>query len=861
MKSTSPADNLHQTEALIEHLFKAPLHRTVLPNGLTLVHRPDFSSAVISVQVWVKTGSIHEGALTGSGVSHYLEHLLFKGTATREGASISRTVHAMGGHINAYTTFDRTVYYIDAPAHALGGAVELLADMVLNSTLPELEVARERDVILREIDMGLDDPDQQLSQLMFQTAFQKHPYREPVIGHRALYEQLTREELLAYYRARYVPNNMVVSIAGAVDAESTQQVVEQHFAGAPRGSLAPVLQEPEPEQLAPRHQKISGEYNVVRGGLGFKVPNLSDPDAPHLDALAYALGGGESSLLWARLRNEQNLVHYIDCRNWNPGSRGLLWISYLCDPGKGAEVEAAIWECIGTIIATGIDDAVVDKARRQSLAAEINGRKTMSGQAARLGMGEVVVGDLHYSRRYLQRLQAITAADLQQAAARYLVQAGVSTVRLGPEEPEPCVAGSVPQFGAAAKFERVDLAGELPLLVQVDESLPLVHLRCVLLGGPMYEPALQRGISSLLAELLVKDTSKHSAAQIAERIEGIGGKMSASGGNNTINLSIEVLPESIDLAIDLLADALLCPAFVEATFETERDAQVAGLKEDDDDILEFGFRKLRERFFGVHPFAVGAAGRAKDLEALELESVRQHYQQLVRRGNIVISACGDLDQQGLVEKLNQSLASKLGDQRFDKIAQPVFAAPTAVDGVEYMDREQAVVLQGFPDVGIVDDDFVVGEVLNELLSGMSSRLFERVRDEKGLAYYVGATRVLGLGTSMFVLYAGTHPDHAEAVIQEMHAELTRIAEGAVHADELTRCRTRLKAARVMGRQTIGSRAMHAAINWTYGLPIDDDADYAAKLDACDVSRLQRFVQERLNPQHRVQLVVRPPLAR
>jgi zinc protease len=225
---------------IIERLFRAPVERHVLDNGLTLVHRPDFSSEVVSVQVWVKTGSIHEDELIGSGLSHYLEHLLFKGTARRDGKSISREVHAMGGGINAYTTFDRTVYYIDAPSQAFSQIVDVLSDIVLHSTLPEQEVERERDVILREIDMGLDDPDRQLSQALFRTAFKCHPYREPVIGHRALYEQVTRDELYAYYKSRYVPNNIVVSIVGAVTPEDCLREVEATFGQAVRGRLARV---------------------------------------------------------------------------------------------------------------------------------------------------------------------------------------------------------------------------------------------------------------------------------------------------------------------------------------------------------------------------------------------------------------------------------------------------------------------------------------------------------------------------------------------------------------------------------------------------------------------------------------------
>src|SRR3954466_10112763 len=214
---------------LLDPFWSEPVERTVLPNGLTLILKPDHSAALASVQVWVKTGSIHEGANLGAGLSHFVEHMLFKGTTRRAGREISATVQAHGGYINAYTTFDRTVYYIDMPANHTAVAIDLLADAVLNSTLPAEEIAKEKDVILREIDMCLDDPDQRLSQALFETAFRTHPYRQPIIGHRDVFAATTRDDLMAYYRARYVPNNLVVVIVGDFDPVATRAAIEEHF--------------------------------------------------------------------------------------------------------------------------------------------------------------------------------------------------------------------------------------------------------------------------------------------------------------------------------------------------------------------------------------------------------------------------------------------------------------------------------------------------------------------------------------------------------------------------------------------------------------------------------------------------------
>ena len=842
---------------LIERLFRAPVERHVLPNGLGVVHRPDFSSEVVSVQVWVKTGSIHEDQLIGSGLSHYLEHMLFKGTERRDGKAISREVHAMGGSINAYTTFDRTVYYIDGPSSAFREIADVLSDLVLHSTLPEAEVERERDVILREIDMGLDDPDRQLMQALFRTAFQRHPYREPVIGHPELFEKVTPAELKDYYKARYVPNNMVVSVVGAVRPALCSEVIGSTFGQVARGRLAPVQIEQEPVQLAARREDIVGDFNVFRGSIGYKVPHLSHPDSPKLDALALALGGGESSLLWDRLRNKRNLVHYVDCRNWNPGGNGLFSISYVCDPGKGAEVEKAVQDVIADVIESGFDSDVVDKACRQALSAEINGRKTMSGQATRLGVGEVLIGDIYYGRRYLRRLQSIGNEDLQVVAGKYLVEESSSTVTLGPDVSPGAEAGSLQEQLGPEPFELIEYEGGARLLLQRDSRLPKVHLRTVFLGGPLYEPEGQRGVSSLMAELLTKDTEKRSAEEISEWIEGSGGSFSATGGNNTVSLALEVMPADLKAAVELLGDALTRPAFDESTFATEREAQIANLREEDDEILDYGFRLLRERFFGEHPFSVGSDGRVADLEKLKREDVLGHFREVVTASNFVLSVCGDFDRDTLLAELEPLLTRDLSASVFEKTDLPVEPPAQALELVEKMEREQAVVLQAYPDAGIQEDDFVTAEVLNELFSGMSSRLFERVREDKGMAYYVGSSRIIGLKGGMFVFYAGTHPSKVGEVVAEIDDEVARVIRGEVSDEELARCRTRLKAARPMGRQTIGARAMHAALQLTYGLPLDDDAEHAAQLDAVDSGTLAAFAKRYFDVAKKVRLVVGP----
>ena len=845
-------------DPIIDQLYAMPVERRQLENGLVMLHQPDFSMPLVSVQIWVHTGSIHEGRLTGSGLSHYLEHMLFKGTELREARTISREVHSLGGAMNAYTTFDRTVYYIDCPVSFFKRALEILCDIVFNSTLPVEETERERDVILREIDMGMDDPDQCLSRAVFQNAFRRHPYREPVIGHRELFQRVEHSELLAYYKSRYIPNNITVCTAGAVSFADCFEAIQEQLGAVPRGRLASVHIEPEPIQLSTRREILCGDYNITRGGIAFKVPHLSDADSPALDTLAYVLGGGESSIFWEQLRNKENLVHYVDCRNWNPGEQGLFWVSYVCDPDKQSAVEAAVLRLIEEVALQGVDQKVLDKAYRQALSSEVSSRKTMSGRASKLGVGELVVGDVLYGRHYLESLQSVVREDLSRVATQYLVESTMTAVVSEPKRSvDSVIVTDSSTKDDVKELKALTLSDGVRLVMQPDHSLPKVHLRAIFLGGAHYEVTDQRGISSLLAEMLAKDTEKHSASEVVQLLETRGGKFSATAGNNSIQLAIEVFPDDLPLAVELLSDALICPSFNENTFQTELDSQIALVKEQDDEIFQYGIRLLREKFFCDHPFSIGPYGRLADLERLEFQSLRTYYHRIIRASNLVLSVSGAFDEEHLQALLLSDLEGRLESEVFEALPGYSSCPAVATASTVRMKREQALVLMAFPDVGLRDESSICGEVLNEIFNGMSSRLFERVREEQGLAYYVGSTRIIGLEEGMFVLYAGTHTEAVDAVIQEMNDEVSRIVSGAVSEEELARCRTRLKAARLMNRQTIGARAMQAGMDIAYGLPIVLDDEYVQKLNAVDAEVLSEFAATHLDHDKKQQLIVRP----
>ena len=830
-------------------------HRRTLKNGLTVLFRPDHAAGLVSAQVWVKTGSVHEGDLLGSGISHYLEHMVFKGTAKYGCRELTQAVQRVGGNLNAYTTFDRTVYHVDGPADGLEISLDVLAELTLAAKIEPEETERERQVILREIAMRDDEPDSLLAEGVLAEAFRAHPYRFPVIGEKAIFEKVTRDELFAYYKSRYAPNNMALIVAGAAEPEAVFALAERYFGVHPARAVPPALVPSEPPQLAPRSITIRSDVRILRGVMTWRVPGLAHADAPALDVLAHVLGHGESSRFHRHLHADQGLVHQIDASVWNPGDTGLFWVSYCADTGKRTEVEAGIRAEIQKLVAEGVPAERLEKARRRTLVGLVNARKTVSGQAGRLGAEWVVLGDLGYAKIYLERLDRLTPEAVREAAVKYLVDAQCTAATLEPEEKETAATISSKQ-GQPGDFETHTLPNGVRVLLQPFAGFPKVHYRAVSVGGCRYEKPDARGSSALLSTLLCRDTKARDAEAVAEAVEGAGGSLVDLAGNNTLGISLEMLAGDRTLAEDVLAEAMLRPTFDKKTVKTEREAQVAAIKDDEDDVVEWARNAVRLAFFGDHPVAIDHMGLEKHLEKMPAETLRSLHEKLVVPANLVLAVSGAFDRDTVLASLTEKFG-KLAGAPLAPVKIP-FGTPAKTGRVvEKRDCEQAVVHLAFPDCGLVHDDHLAGELLDELMSGMASKLFLSVREERGMAYFVAAARTSFPDTGMFALYAGTAPEQAEAVLHEMRLEVDRMRRGAFDAGEIEAAKTRLRAGRRSGRQTIGARANAAALNAAFGLPVNYEPVWESKLAALTADDLAAFANRYLREDAALEHLVLP----
>jgi predicted Zn-dependent peptidase len=321
------------------------VRRILLDNGMVGLIKRDASAPVAAVQIWVGTGSVHEEDHLGAGLSHYMEHMIFKGTPTRGPAEITKAIDEAGGEINAYTAHDRTVFHADLPSKSWKVGVDVLGDAVMNAHFPEEEWEREKEVILREFAMGYDSPEREMSKLLWSTAYRVHPYRLPVIGYEEIFRTITREDLLAFFRRHYVPDNMIIAVVGDVDEHEVETYLRELFKPFTRRTRAPVQVPAEPPQVAPREGRKSGPYEVTRGTMAWHTVDLSHPDAPALDVLAsrwWAMAGAPA-WRWS-CKERRQLVHSMDAWSFTPREPGLFGVSFSCEPEKETEVLQALNE-------------------------------------------------------------------------------------------------------------------------------------------------------------------------------------------------------------------------------------------------------------------------------------------------------------------------------------------------------------------------------------------------------------------------------------------------------------------------------------------------------------------------------------
>ena len=805
------------SRAKLENMEYPPTQATrhTLPNGLNLILDPDPSAPVVSVQAWIATGSIHEGEKLGSGLSHFLEHMVFKGTRDFSADELARTVQAGGGHWNAYTTFDRTVYYIDGPSASLESFLKCLTGLVFFPTIPEAEFESEKDVIRREIDMGLDDPDNASTRLLLSTAFTVDARRHPVIGHRHLFDEISHPDLVSYHAAA-TPRTAPTSSSRATSIRKTPPPLSppspRTAASSPARSHT---SSGTPASSAPRQGFDTFDVPTSRICLSWKTPAIGDPDIPAYEILAAILGRGRSARLYRALRERSELALEISAWTWNgPDETGLFAISAETPPEKRDALKAAIIGELNDLPASSLDDEIA-RAKRQIAASQFRQLTSASGRASDLASNWHEARDLDFTRAYLHEINTVTAADVRRVCS-LLTENRLTFTSLDPEGRAPTAAARKTAKTRPAITTHT-LSNGLRLALLPDHRVPVIHFQAAAAAGLPSETSSNNGLNQLLASTFTKGTRSRSAEEIALGMESLGASVSASAGNNALLLQAAGLAEDAPDILEMFADILIHPTFPQDGVEREKASQTAALHEALADPLHTCVSKLRHSRFAGKGYGLDLLGNLETLEKLGSPDLAAHHARHFNATNLTLAVAGDFDPARMIERIETHLG-KLPPGKPWIPPQSAIADGCSVE--TRLPKKQAILAIGYPGSDVSGPHRHSLAFLNAHASDMAGPLFGRIREELGLAYRVGAGQFLGYDTGMFFFYLATSPQQFDLARSELTKEIEKIATDGIPDDVFESVRSTALSEVAIQQQSPSSNARHAALDLLFGHPAD-----------------------------------------
>jgi zinc protease len=850
-----------------------------LGNGLTAVLIESHAAPVVALQAWVKVGSADE-RVDEAGLAHLHEHMLFKGTQRRGPGEIAKQIETRGGEINAWTSFDETVYHLVLAAPFLGIGLDVLADALRNASFDPDELRRETHVVVEEIKRSEDSPGRRVSRQLFEHAYRDHPYRRPVIGTSESVLGFTREKILDFYRRHYTPDRIVLALVGDFSEDELAEEVERIFGPwAAKGSTGAPRQ-PEPPQMGPRVAFLSDGSRETYLALGFHIPELLAPDLPALDLLAALLGQGESSRLPARLKRRDRLMTEAYASAYATKDPGL-WV---CggNPAHGRE-RAALSGLLAELRiarAEEFDEDEIARAKRMLLAESVYQRETAQGYCRTVGFYQAMAGSLEAEKVYEAQLQAVGAAQLREVAVHYLgadnaTLSGLFTEgqsigqaeaeaalksELGNDTLKPASPGRSKRVSERQLLQTHALPGGGTLLIKQEMTVPLVAFRSAQIGGLRFESEGDNGISVLCARLLARGAAGRDAEAIARSVDSMAGSLSGVPGRNSFGLSAGFLSEHLEEGLALFLDCLLVPDFPGDELLRERAHQIQAIRTREDHPQSLALELFLKTLFEVHPYRLSLGGEERSVAGLGVDQVRAFWRSHYPPQTITLGVVGAVEPERVLDLCRRrfEMHDVSGGAAFIPPVVPSEPRPTRPRFVERkLAKAQAQVVVGFWGGRLLDADRHVLHVLSAVLGGMGGRLFTELRDKQSLCYSVHSSSVEGLEHGYFVIQLGTSPDKRERSLSGIREQLARMRDEPVSTTELEGAKAHLIGVHAIGLQRRQSLAGTMVLDQTYGLPAESYLQFAERISAVNADQVQDAAATYLDPAGEVVAVVGP----
>ncbi|MCP3676037.1 MAG: insulinase family protein [Deltaproteobacteria bacterium] len=831
-------------------------YRTKLDSGLTLILEEDHSAPVVSFQMWVNIGAADEGRDVAGG-SHLLEHMLFKGTEKREVGQIAGEVEAAGGYINAYTSHDNTVYYLMVASRYFDRGLDILSDAIQNSSLDVKEVEREKEVVLEEIRMGEDSPRRVLYRKLLASAFTSHPYGRPVIGTRESVRGISRKKLHSFFKRWYVPSNMTLVVVGDFEREEALKEIKESFRGFDGRKIRRKGRSPEPDQREPRFLVTRMDINEAKLGIAYHIPELSHHDTYAIDILATILGNGRSSRLYRRLKEEERLVNTISTFALTPRDPGIFVVRGGLETDNIEKAIGAITEAIERVGHVGVSGKELARAKLSLESDFIYERETMNGRAGQIGFFDVVAGDMSFDRAYLEGIGDVTSDEIEGIVRTYLRPENMTITLILPKKSDRTIEmGDVVSIvhetiererldamsGEGVEISRTVLENGITLIVKEERNNPTVAIYATLPGGLRFERSETNGLGNFISKMLTRGAGEMDATAFAEEVEGMAGGVSGFSGRNTFGISGKFLSRHFDRGMGLVADALLDPLFPTVEIEKVRKDVLSAIKREEDNLPRFAFKLLQRDLYRKHPYGMPLMGTSESVAAFNRNDMVSHYETIVVPERMVITVVGDVDRATAERRITELFGSLT--RRADGLPELLVEASKEVVSSVGATRESAQVNIGIGFLGttVKSGDRYPLEVLVEILSAQSGRLFTALRDEKSLAYSVSAFSRPGVERGLLGLYIGSAPEKQEAAVEGLLAELRKVMRDGVGEEELARAKGAIIGGYEIGLQKNSSQASEMANDELFTLGYDEFKRYPEKIErvtAEDVLKVAR----------------------
>ena len=750
-----------------------------LENGLEVRHIRCRYFAAVGISVVVRTGNIHEGAMCGCGVSHFAEHMAFVGAGGRREESVSADAAMFGAELNAYTSHDRTVYFADCPTESLGKTLSLLSEMLFEPNFTEGAFEKERDVILREIDMCSDDAGEKVYDNLFRKMYISSPLRYPVIGLKKKFMGVRPPDLRGYFQDRYSADNMCVCVASALGHSEVFDAVSRAFGGR-GGNLKPVMVEQELPQQCPREVLEYSNCDVSKCLLAFKVPCGNSVESAFWDCAAMSLGEGNSSILKKKLKYGENLVDYVGAYFFSAGAESALILSWECAAKNAESARETAAREVEKFARTGFSEMQISRYAKTRHAAVTEALRNSHIAADRLSDCAYLGAGLElYAHRAKSAGSGIFSNSADFLSAR--LDFGSSTYSaVLPGRSKPRVrrkAAPSPGF----KIETRELPNGLKIAAITRQGLSRTNMRLCSFGGICGLDKPERDIYKLASICLLRGTSNRTFEEISELVENNAISFYGVFSDYCTAVCAESLPGDLPISVGLISDAALNFKIDSKIFESERRAAISRELDGRDDPLTFALRGLRMEFFGAYPLSSALCGDADAMKVASPADAEKVLSKVFPADKCAITAVGDFDSAEFLD-VCESRFSGLARGCASLRKKAAFSFPKAREKVVKMDREkeQSVVFSAFSDAGAAEYKYkAVRAILLEYLGGENGEIFNCVRQRHGLSYSASASVISGTDAAALYFYALTSHKNTGKV-SDIFSEISeRLAEGKI----------------------------------------------------------------------------------